>query len=191
MENKNYSAVYRIIHWAIAISMLLLLITIFLRLTWMNRNNVAEIIRDYLATTDQSLSDDQLITLAKQIRQPMWIWHIYIGYVLAGLFSIRFILPFFGEMKFQNPFDRKIECKEKFQYWAYIVFYICIAISLVTGLFMELGSKDLKRPMEEIHVLSLYYLIPFIVIHLCGVLLAEFADQQGIISRIVGGMKKR
>ena len=103
MENTKYSKVYRIIHWAIALAFALLLITIFLRLTWLNKYNVAAIIQDYLKGTEQTLSKDQAIALAKKIRQPMWNWHIYMGYVLAILFSIRFILPAFGQMKIQNP----------------------------------------------------------------------------------------
>ena len=189
MEITKYSKVYRIIHWAIAVSFLLLLITIFLRLTWMNKFNVAAIIQDYLSGTDQVLSQEQLIDLAKKIRQPMWNWHIYIGYVLVGLFSIRFLLPAFGHMKIQNPFGKNLSTKMKFQKWTYIVFYFCVIVSLVTGLIIELGPKEFKKPMEEIHVLSIYYLIAFIGIHLAGVLIAEFTDQKGIISRIVSGSK--
>lgn len=191
MEKLNYSKLYRIIHWAIAVSFLLLLFTIFLRLTWMNKFNVAAIIQDYLNTTDQMLSEDQLIILAKKIRQPMWDWHIYIGYVLVGLFSIRFILPALGHMKFQNPFSENLTIKEKFQKWTYIIFYVCVIISLVTGLIIELGPKELKKSMEEIHILGIYYLVAFIVIHLAGVLIAEFTDQKGIISRIVSGTKDK
>jgi len=190
MENKKYSKVYRIIHWTIAVSFLLLLITIFLRLTWMNKYNVATIIQDYLGGTDQVLSQEQLIDLAKKIRQPMWNWHIYIGYVLVGLFSIRFILPAFGHMKIQNPLEKTLSTKMKFQKWTYIIFYLCVIVSLVTGLIIELGPKEFKKPMEEIHVLGIYYLIVFIGIHLAGVLIAEFTDQKGIISRIVSGSKK-
>ena len=84
MEQTKYSKVYRIIHWAIAVSFLLLLITIFLRLTWMNKFNMAAIIQDYLVGTGQTLSEEQIITLAKKIRQPMWNWHVYIGYVLVA-----------------------------------------------------------------------------------------------------------
>ena len=76
MENKAYSKIYRILHWLIAFSFVLLLITIFLRLTWMNKYNVAAIIQDYLSGTNQVLSQEQAITLAKKIRQPMWNWHI-------------------------------------------------------------------------------------------------------------------
>lgn len=189
MEKTNYSKIYRIIHWAIAVSFLLLLITIFLRLTWMNKYNMAAIIEDYLISTEQSLSQDQLITLAKKIRQPMWNWHIYIGYVLVGLFSIRFILPAFGQMKIQNPLSKNLSTKKRIQKWTYVIFYVCVIVSLVTGLIIELGPKELKKPMEEIHVLGIYYLIAFIVIHFSGVLIAEFTEQKGIISRIVSGSK--
>ncbi|MNQ06587.1 hypothetical protein D3C85_193440 [compost metagenome] len=190
MENKTYSTAYRIVHWAIAISMILLLLTIFLRLTWMNKNHVADIIQNYLSTTDQTLSRDQAIILAKQIRKPMWDWHIYIGYVLVGLYAIRLVLPFFGQMQFSNPLKKELTIKAKFQYWVYIVFYVCVAVSLITGLIIEFGSKDLKKPMEEIHVLSIYYLLAFIFLHLGGVILAELTTEQGIISKIVSGTSK-
>ncbi|WP_426094338.1 cytochrome b/b6 domain-containing protein [Flavobacterium sp. DSR2-3-3] len=190
MKNREYSAIYRIMHWSIAMCMTLLLVTIFLRLTWMNKNNVALIIQDYLATTDQKLTQDQLITLAKKIRKPMWDWHIYIGYVLVGLYSIRIALPFFGQMKFSNPFNKDLSIIEKFHYWTYLIFYVCVVISLITGLIIVLGPKNLKEPMEEIHVLSIYYLLAFIVIHLSGVFFSELTTQQGLISRIVSGPTK-
>jgi len=191
MEKKEYSKIYRIMHWAIAISFVLIVITIFLRLTWMNKNNVAAITQDYLSGTDQNLSQEQLIVLAKTIRQPMWNWHIYIGYLLVGLFSIRFMLPAFGQMKIQNPFGKNISTKLKFQKWTYIIFYICVIVSLVTGLLIELGPIELKKPMEEIHVLGIYYLIAFIAIHLAGIFIAEFTEQKGIISRIISGSEDK
>lgn len=191
MEKTNYSKVYRIIHWAIAISFLLLLITIFLRLTWMNKHNMAAIIQDFLRDNQQDLSQDQLLSLAKKIRQPMWIWHIYIGYVLVGLFLIRFMLPLFGQMKIQNPFAKNQSTKMKFQKWTYIIFYLCVIGSLTTGLLIEFGPESFKEPMEEIHVLGIYYLIAFLAIHLGGVLIAEFTNQKGIISRIISGKKDK
>ncbi len=191
MEKLKYSKIYRIIHWAIAVSFLLLLITIFLRLTWMNKYNMAAIIENYLISTEQSLSQDQLIVLAKKIRQPMWNWHIYMGYILVGLFSIRFILPAFGQMKIQNPLSKNLSTKKRIQKWTYIIFYVFVMVSLVTGLIIELGPKDLKKPMEEIHILGIYYLIAFIVIHLAGVLIAEFTNEKGIISWIVSGSKDK
>lgn len=49
MKTNNYSPIYRIMHWLIAICLILILATIFLRLTWLNKNNVADIINNYLS----------------------------------------------------------------------------------------------------------------------------------------------
>jgi cytochrome b len=39
--------------------------------------------------------------------------------------------------------------------------------------------------------LSIYYLLGFIVLHIGGVLYAEFTTNKGIISKIVSGDKKQ
>src|SRR5690606_22813057 len=108
---------------------------------------------------------EQSIKLAKMIRKPMWEWHIYIGYVLVGLYAVRLFLPFFGQMKFANPQKKDLALKTKFQYWSYLVFYVCTGISLITGLVIEFGPKEWKQQTEEIHELSIYYLLAFIFIH--------------------------
>lgn len=188
MEKRSYSAIYRFMHWAIAFTMLFLLFTIFLRMTWMNKDNMADIIHNHLGSKI-SMDREELIILAKQIRKPMWVWHSYAGYVLTGLIFLRFFLPFFGQMKIANPLKAGLSLKDKFRFWAYIVFYVCVTTSLVTGLFLEFGPEHLEDPMEEVHVLSLYYLIPFLVLHFGGVLIAEFTAQKGIISEVISGRK--
>lgn len=191
METRNYSKVYRILHWLIAFSFILLLITIFLRKTWMEKNHVAEIIQAFLADKSYpALPEDDAILLAKKIRKPMWDWHIYLGYVLTGLYCIRLAVPFFGEMKFSSPFKAGLDMKTKFQFWVYLVFYACTAVSLITGLIIEFGPKDYKKPMEEIHELSLYYLLGFMILHFGGVLIAELTSDKGLVSRIINGSKK-
>lgn len=191
METRNYSKIFRILHWSIAIAFLLLLLTIFLRKTWMEKSHVAEIIQTYLTENNyETLPQDDAIVLAKKIRKPMWDWHIYLGYVLVGLYCIRLALPFFGEMKFTSPFQKDLDTKTKIQYWTYLIFYVFTGISLITGLIIEWGPKTYKKPMEEIHELSIYYLLAFIVIHFGGVLVAELGSQKGIISKIISGNEK-
>lgn len=191
METRNYSKVYRILHWLIAFSFILLLLTIFLRKTWMEKNHVAEIIQTFLADKGYTaLPKDDAILLAKKIRKPMWDWHIYLGYVLTGLYCIRLAVPFFGEMKFSSPFKAGLDIKTKFQFWVYLVFYVCTAISLITGLIIEFGPKAYKKPIEEIHELSLYYLLGFMILHFSGILIAELTSDKGLVSRIISGSKK-
>ena len=156
MENKSYSTIYRIMHWAIAFTLLFILFTIFLRLTWLNRETVANIIKANLPA-DKTLSDKEIMTI--------------------------------GQMKYSSPFKKELSTKVKFQFWVYIIFYICVAASLFTGLMIEFGPESLKDQMEEIHVLSIYYLITFLILHIGGVLLAEFTSDKGIVSRIVSGKK--
>lgn len=191
METRNYSKVYRILHWLIAFSFIFLLITIFLRKTWMEKNHVAEIIQAFLADKGYpALPEDDAILLAKKIRKPMWDWHIYLGYILTGLYCIRLAVPFFGEMKFSSPFKAGLDMKTKFQFWVYLVFYACTAVSLITGLIIEFGPKAYKKTMEEIHELSLYYLLGFMILHFGGVLIAELTSDKGLVSRIISGSKK-
>lgn len=191
MEKTHYSALYRVIHWTIALAFTLLLITIFLRNTWLNKHHVAEIIQNQFVEIGQPLSSDQALSIAKKIRQPMWQWHIYLGYTLTALFGLRFLLPLFGRMKFQNPFDTSLSIKDKFKNLTYLLFYACVCISLVTGLLLQFGPKQYKEPVEDIHVLGIYYLIAFIAVHLTGVLTAEFTRQKGIVSAIISGNRKK
>ena len=86
---------------------------------------------------------------------------------------------------------QNLSTKDKFKKWTYVVFYVCVIVSLITGLFLEFGPESLEHTMEDIHVLSLYYLIPFLVIHLAGILMAEFTEDKGIVSRIISGFKTK
>lgn len=55
---------------------------------------------------------------------------------------------------------------------------------------MENGPKEFKGLLKEIHVLSLYYLIPYIALHIGGILMAEFTNPKGIVSRMINGGSK-
>lgn len=189
--NPDYSRVYRLLHWTMAVLLLLLLFTIFLRLTWMNKNHMADIIGRNLADDGIELSRERLVAIAKQVRAPMWDWHIYIGYALTGVFLVRFLLPLAGEMRFRSPLSPGLGAVEKFKRWTYLVFYGCIVVSLVTGVLIRWGPKSMKAALESVHVLSIYYLVPFIFIHWIGVFIAERTNRRGIVSEMVGGTKRR
>lgn len=191
MESNKYSLVYRLMHWAIAFCIVAIVITIFLRLNWMNKDHMANIIQDHFAKSDQPIPRDEAIVLAKKIRKPMWNWHIYTGYVLTGLFCLRLLLPLTGTMKFSDPFRKNLSAKMRFQYATYLLFYAGLAASLITGLIIEFGPNEMKNSMESIHKLALYYVIPFLILHIGGVLLAEFSADKGIISRVISGGKKQ
>lgn len=183
MKDKKYGLAYRLLHWAIAFSMLFMLLTIFLRLNWMNKHNMADIMTAGLNDLNISIGEDEAILIAKSIRRPMWNWHVYIGYVLVGLYILRMALL----VKEGWKFSFKGKLKEKFQSWSYALFYVLLASALISGLIIEFGPREYKHTTEEFHELSLYWLIMFIVIHFIGLILAERVDNKGVVNKMITG----
>lgn len=91
---------------------------------------------------------------------------------------MRYLFSLFGNMKFPHLFKKQLSLKVKFQKWIYLIFYVLVTISIITGLIIEFGSGDFVKPMKIVHKLSLHYLIPFIVIHLTGVLVKWYLDRK-------------
>lgn len=189
MREKRFNLASRLLHWAIAFTFLYILLTVLLRLGWMNKGSMGTIIQDNLAERNISISNDDAGTIAKKVRKPMWSTHTIAGYVLVGLFVLRLILTWVQGMGFANPLKKGLSGYEKFKSWVYIIFYILLAGSLITGLLMEFGPESLEHTMEELHEQSLYYMVVFIVIHTVGVIVADGGKDRGIISKMVSGDK--
>ncbi|MBA4302589.1 MAG: cytochrome b [Sphingobacteriaceae bacterium] len=187
MQARPFDRTFRLIHWLLAILMFLLLVTIFLRLTWLEKYSVAEIINAYAADQQIEINQDQAVTLAKKIRKPMWQWHIWLGYAITAVYVLRMLLPLFGKMRFASPKQPGLDVKTRFQYFVYLVFYVLLGASLTTGLLIEFGPDAWHETVEEIHVLSIYYFLTYMVLHLGGVFLAELTSLPGLISRIISG----
>lgn len=189
MNEKRFNLANRLIHWAIAATVLFLLLTVFLRLGWMNKDNMGSIIQESLAKSGTNISKEDAATIGKSVRKPMWNYHVLAGYVLIGLYVIRIIVTSIQGIAYPSPFSRGISLKNRFKSWLYIVFYVLMAVSLITGFMVVNGPKDLKEAMEFIHVKSLYYMITFIILHIGGVLLADFGEEKGIVSKMISGDK--
>ena len=191
MKKNRYTRSRRFLHWAIALSLLFTLMTIFLRLTWMNKNTVAEIMTNELSRLDVKINEDQAVSIAKSIRSPMWEWHVYSGYLLIALYCIRMFVFMVQGVPFRNPISRTARSREKFQSWTYILFYFLLGASLTTGMLILYGPESTHHLMEELHEKSLYWLLVFIILHFMGVLLLELGEKKGIVSKMISGKNKR
>jgi cytochrome b561 len=187
MREKRFNLASRLIHWAIAFTFLYIMLTVLLRMGWMNKGNMGTIIHDNLAEQNVAISSDDAMQIAKKVRRPMWNTHIIAGYVLIGLFVLRIILTWLQGMGFANPLKKGVSQYEKFKAWVYIIFYLLLGTSLFTGIMLEFGPESIEHTMEDIHVLSLYYSITFILLHTVGVLMADAGRERGIISKIISG----
>ena len=186
MSDTKFSLAHRLLHWAIAFSLLFMLLTIFLRLGWMNKHNMADIISDKLQDIDVKIDEEQAITIAKGVRSPMWAWHVYIGYVLVGLYILRMAFFITKGASFKQNLLKGV-LKEKVQAWSYVLFYVLLGSALISGLIIEFGSEKYKHTTEEYHELSLYWLVLFIVVHFIGLYIPEIKNRKGIVNKMITG----
>lgn len=180
----SYTLIDRILHWALAISVLFILLTVFLRLNWMEKNHIAAILTDNLSTLDIDITKEQAVKIAKNIRKPMFDWHLTVGYVAAVVFGFRMFFNIFNKKKYNSKTST-----EKFQVWVYRIFYFLLGITLISGLLIRFGPDPLHDITENIHKLTLYYMVPFLILHIGGILLAETGSKKGIVSKMIGGEK--
>lgn len=192
MSSVTYTKAHRVLHWLIAGVFLFILLTVLLRQHWMNKDQVGEILLKQLSDKGIQLSKPDAVKIGKAVRYPMWRYHVWAGYVLIGLYVIRMLVFRFQGVTFKSPFKKTLPAKERFKSIIYVLFYICFAITLITGMLMVWLPRDpswrsLHQIAKLVHVQSLYYSVAFIVLHLGGLVLGELGRDKGIISKMIHG----
>lgn len=186
MENLNqnkYTKIHRALHWAMALAMIVLLCTGFLRLEWMSKQSVIEAIQG----RGIEMSKDDMVGIYKSLRTPMWKWHIYASYVMISTLILRIIYMIAKGIRFPNPFSAKNSFKDRFQGAIYILFYLFILEATITGSYIRWIDGSLKDQMEEIHKLGIYIFPSLILIHWVGIFIAEVVYKKGVVSKMIGG----
>jgi cytochrome b561 len=89
---KKYDIGMRIWHWLNTIVMFGVIITVFLRETFLNKHHIADIIINKLQHLNLTIQPENAIMIAKAIREPMWQWHIYLGFGIFALWIMRMFL---------------------------------------------------------------------------------------------------
>ena len=150
----------------------------------MNKSSIISVIE----SKTSAISKEQMTEIAKSIREPMWQWHEVFAHVMIVAFSVRIIYMLIKGIRFPNPFKGKLPLKERLQGFIYIYFYTFVFISAVTGVFIE---KELftewKEGIETVHKWGIYWFPIFIILHVTGIVIAEFTDKKGITSKMIGG----
>jgi len=166
-----------------AIGMLVLFSTGFLRMEWMSKRAVLE------AAERQNLevTQDQVVALYKVLREPMWRWHVYAAYLVTLCFGIRIVYMMARGLRFPNPFQQKISVRERIQGSVYLLFYLFILESMVTGFYLKWIAGSWKESFETVHKLVMYLFPIFIAGHLIGIWIAEHGRKRGIASKMIGG----
>lgn len=197
---NEYSIGIRIFHWLNATTIILILFTIFTRKNWLEKFKIRDLILDFANKHQIEISPDSALSLAKIIRNEIWDFHYYLGIFLAFLIIYRIILLAWpdGRRIFKEGFTifsskRAKRANIKFMYF---VIYLALIIAITTGLMMyfktELNLTDeTDKAMEALHVGIVTLIIYFVPVHILGVLISEFGNERGIISRMINGGKDK
>ncbi len=186
----KYTLQFRIWHWLNAIVILGLVSTVLLRWTFLSKHTNADILVEKLMTFGITISQEQGILLAKAIRAGMWEWHIYLGYVFAGLLIFRLYL-YFVDSSTKRSFSQ-LDMHHKVVRLSYYLLYTTLFMMAFSGLtiyfYKELGiTKELAHDIKDIHEFIYYYIALFIPLHIAGVFLADAKDENGLVSSMIHG----
>lgn len=203
----KHSVWLRIWHWSTFIIISGSLITVLFAKTLFSAKDNTVLVQQNLQKSNITVSLDQARSVAHDFSDLIWHWHIYIGYVLAGLLLFRILLEFFQpkQQRFVSLLKNALKYlrlpgankkNAKHFLWVkylYLVFYFSLFVQACTGLFMVYsddvpGLKNIRHTAKEIHNIFMWVIISYIVIHIGGVIIAELGKKhKGVVSDMING----
>lgn len=182
-----------------------IVVVIFAEQVFDTRANAPSVVEE-AAHRGVELNEKQARGIAHYFSEKLWVIHTFIGYGISILLLLRLVIEFMvsREQRFGRRLRQAlrlspatdIEKKDRRHYIIvrslYIVFYILILIMTATGLGLAFEDvpffESIHRPLKEIHEILHIGVFIYVIVHIAGVLIADFSrDKGGIISRMVGG----
>jgi len=203
----DYSRGMRIWHWANATLVSGQLLTILFQMVIVNARSAVPEFQAAITKSGGSLTQQQGRALAHVISERIWTWHVWIGLTLAAFWL------FWTVMQALDPAGRRFGARlmaaaRRYKLAApaehadarhallakltYAAFYLFITIMVVTGLILVFADDvpflhRIEHPVKEVHNVTMYLIIGYIVLHVGGVVWAEVTDDHGLVSRMVSG----
>lgn len=186
-STRHFSRWHRILHWATFFALSVLFLTGFLRMTWMDKRRMGGVINQ---STENLVSLEDALNVAKAIRASMWEWHLRFAFIMVVVFIARLIYMAMHGTKFPGPFKAGLSVKRRIESMTYVLFYFFLGIQIFTGFFhLWAESTPLRHQLTVIHKWALYWFPIFILIHFLGFILSEICGEKGIVSKMIGGSR--
>lgn len=203
---KHQALSLRVWHWASATVIAGLLATVALRKTFLSWRSNSALIEEKLKAAGLAVPSELAKDIAVSIRNPMWQWHIYLGYALAGLLLARILIALLVEKR--SPFAeaikaalglRTVPAPEKghaLHYTlvklGYAAFYLATLLMVATGLALAFKGalglpESLLETAKEVHETAMWFFVVFGAGHILGVLVAENRQDPGLVSDMIHG----
>lgn len=187
MESRNFNVTHRLLHWSIALCIVVLVFTALVHISWLNKTTITQILNENLHLYGDRVSEADAAIIAKRIVEPMWNWHFYMGYALIALYFLRMVHFMVYGIQFPNPLDKSNTLKQRAQGAVYILFYVLLGITTVSGILMLWGPTQFRYTSQIIHYQSHYYAIAFVFIHFAGIVFTELTMERGVASKMIHG----
>jgi len=157
-------------------------------MNWMSKKAIIEGVSTQTKSQNIILEREQNNPMVRSMQAPMWKWHEYVVYFIFFGFLGRIIYMIVKGIKFPLPlFAEKQTLNELLQGITYIIFYLFIGVSIVTGAYLKWGDGTYKEPMETVHKWAIYWFPIFMTLHFGGIVLGELTKKKGIVSKMIGG----
>lgn len=196
----------RLWHWTNSVVILGLLGTVLIRKTFLSWRTNSVLIEEKMKAAGTPITPEFAKEIAVAIRDPLWDWHIYLGFVLGALLLVRILIAVLVEKKcpgmtaLKSAIGIKSVPSDK-RYGAlhftavkigYAVFYVVTIFMVLTGLLLNFKtgiglSKDLVGITKEIHELLMWFFVFFVGGHIIGIVIAENRTNQGLVSDMIHG----
>jgi len=205
-KKKRYSSGLRLWHWLSAIAIAGSLLTVLINSTVLSGGTGVSTVKSSLGSHHVIISDDQARSVVHDLRDNVWSWHTWIGFVLVALLLFRLIVEITqpsGQKLIKKVINawqrydmiRQDTISPKHEFWVktlYALFYVLLFITAITGLDLafEDDFKYLRKFhfLKEVHAFNMYLILLFIIVHIGGVFLAERGKtDKGIVSDMING----
>jgi Ni/Fe-hydrogenase 1 B-type cytochrome subunit len=205
---QKHSAMIRIWHWLTFLIISGSMITVLINSTMTNQRKNVPMVQEQLKSKDVIVTDDQAFAVTREYEDKFWGVHKLLGYCLAFLLISRMVI------EVSQPNNEKIQVriknalglfrkkegdwKENRHYlrvkYSYLLFYLLLFCMAITGLELAFGRelgfpREFSRAIREIHSFGQYLMYAFVLIHLCGVLIADNTNNKGLVSGMINGNK--
>jgi Ni/Fe-hydrogenase 1 B-type cytochrome subunit len=203
---QKHSPVIRIWHWLTFILITSIIATVLLNSTLMSQQKNIAVVQDVLKSKEVIVTNDQAFAVTREYEDKLWGVHKILGYAIAILLLSRVFIELMQHseeklslrikhaMGLKNKNDDR---KKEYQHYlrvkfGYLVFYLLILCMALTGLGLAFGrdfgfSRELHDTIKEIHSFGQYCIYAFVLIHLCGVIVADIKNSKGIVSGMING----
>ena len=203
--NEKHSILIRIWHWMFFLLVIsTMILVLFATQVFDTRANAPGVAEEALGRGVE-LSEKQARGIAHYFSEKLWVLHTYVGYGISFLLLSRMLIEVLAskQERLRNKIKKAltfapandVQKKDRLHYvWVkrgYLVFYLLILIMALTGLGLAFEDVPIfdewHRPIKQIHELGQYGMYAYVVLHLAGVVRADIATSNGLISRMIHG----